>query len=101
MHSNYENLLCIYFVPIYLDYIIMGNTVLKPTEEDNDDIESDLEYNERMSYMDENPLSLSIPYALISRRILNNRDLALRLRISYFSDTEGFIRVLDQYIPLN
>ncbi|MEC8623830.1 MAG: C1 family peptidase [Bdellovibrionota bacterium] len=51
--------------------------------------------------MDEEPLSLSIPYALISRRILNNKDMALRLRISYFSDTEGFIRVLDQYIPLN
>ena len=51
--------------------------------------------------MDENPLSLSIPYSLISRRILNNKDMALRLRISYFTDTEGFIRVLDQYIPLN
>ena len=46
------------------------------------------------------PLQLSIPYALIGRRILNNKELALRLSINYFSDTKGQVQVLRQFIPL-
>ena len=46
------------------------------------------------------PLQLSIPYALIGRRILNNKELALRLSFYYFSDTKGQVRVLRQFIPL-
>ena len=36
----------------------MGNKVLKVVDDGElEEYESDLEYNERMSYMDENPLS--------------------------------------------
>jgi hypothetical protein len=46
------------------------------------------------------PLQLSIPYALIGREILNNKDLALRLSFSYYSDKKGQVNLLRRFIPL-